>query len=93
LDARETQDSARRANGRFRQLAAAKGWGDAILPFLCECADADCLGRIEMSTSDYGQTHAHDCYVVIRGHPVADGALLADDRAAFLVMANEPPGA
>ena len=56
----------------------------ALLPFICECADADCLGRI---AADYGATHLdRHAYVILRDHPAVDGERLVEERDSFLVM-------
>jgi hypothetical protein len=86
--AEETQIAVRNANGRFRDVALAKAWnGGMLLPFICECADADCLGRIEMTAADYEATHLdRHAYVIIRDHPAIEGERLVEDRDSFLVM-------
>jgi hypothetical protein len=85
---RQTQDAVRRANDRFRNVAIAAAWdGQTMLPFLCECADPDCLGRVDMTTADYADVHVDvDKYVIVRGHETADGERVVDDRDGFLVM-------
>jgi hypothetical protein len=88
----EVQNDARSANASFRRVAAGSAWGrDRILPFLCECADALCVGRIEITGADYGAAHdGVDQYVVLRNHQVIAGERVIEDRGVFLVTAKNP---
>jgi hypothetical protein len=40
------------------------------VPFLCECADDECFGRIELTTDEYWVAHPPDenGFVLLRGH-------------------------
>jgi hypothetical protein len=88
-DARQTQDAVRHVNDRFRVAALAQQWGKGSVPFLCECADPDCVDRIEMTTHDYAATHvARDSYVVVRDHLLAEGERVIEDRGAFVVTSK-----
>ena len=44
------------------------------VPFLCECADEDCLGRVEVTASQW-ETVAHEPnhYLMSPGHQRSDG--------------------
>jgi hypothetical protein len=88
-DGRAAQDAARSANGRFRLVALGAVWGrnERVLPFLCECADDACNGRIDMGIGDYFAAHeASGRYIVLRGHAVIAHEAVIGDRGAFLVM-------
>ncbi len=40
------------------------------MPFLCECADENCLGRVELTPSQWEVVSAApNHYVMIAGHP------------------------
>lgn len=43
---------------------------DQLVPFLCECADDECFGRIEMTVPEYGAGHPADQngFILLRGH-------------------------
>jgi hypothetical protein len=91
IEVRATQDAVRAANERFRDFAVASAWGEQPIPFLCECADSDCLAEVVMTSADYAATHADvDHYVILRGHPIADGESVVDDRVTYLVMLKVP---
>lgn len=69
--ARQNQCQFRCANGRFvdvlkRSTATQDG---QLFPFLCECADDDCMGRIEITVWRYEDIHADEgYYVILPGH-------------------------
>jgi len=44
------------------------------VPFLCECADEDCLGRVEVTTSQWEIVASEpNHYLMIAGHPRSEG--------------------
>jgi hypothetical protein len=44
------------------------------VPFLCECADEDCLGRVEVTTSQWeAVANEPNHYLMIAGHPRSEG--------------------
>ena len=58
-----------------------------FVPFLCECADDDCIGRIEMTLADYREVHADRAvYVIMLGHPTVDGERPIETRERFAVV-------
>lgn len=71
----ENQRMFRDANERLQKLAGETGVRDGTLvPFLCECAEADCLGRVEASMEEYERAHLdRDQYVIVPGHPTIEG--------------------
>jgi hypothetical protein len=71
----ENQRTFRDANERLQKLAGEAGVRDGTLvPFLCECADGDCLGRVEASMEEYERAHLdRDQYVIVPGHPTIEG--------------------
>jgi hypothetical protein len=89
-----TQEASRGANERFHTVLVERPALDGLIPFLCECADADCLGRVEMSLADYGQVHLdREVYVIMRGHPTIDGELPIEERERFDVVRKAAGGA
>jgi hypothetical protein len=65
---------------------------DRLVPFLCECADPDCFGRVEMSLTDYGEIHVRrDHYVVVRGHPLSWGEGAVEARERYDVVEKPKP--
>jgi hypothetical protein len=56
------------------------------VPFLCECADIECRGRIEITTGNYDAAHINrDHYVILPGHPTIDGEEIVEDNLTYLV--------
>jgi hypothetical protein len=50
---------------------------DARLPFLCECADEACNGRVEIARSDWQDVVAHtNQFVMVAGHLRSEGELV-----------------
>jgi hypothetical protein len=83
----ETQRASRTANERFHMVLVERPLLDRLIPFLCECADPDCLGRIEMSLADYGEVHVdREVFVIMRGHAMTDGERPLEQRGRFEVV-------
>ena len=78
----------RDANGRFGDAVEENALdGARPVPFLCECADIECRGRIEITTRDYDAAHIDsDHYVILRGHPTIGGEEMVEDNGAYLVV-------
>jgi hypothetical protein len=68
---RQNQREYRHANRRFldvlrRSPATQDG---QLMPFICECADGDCAGRIEITPWRYEDIHADERdYVILPAH-------------------------
>jgi hypothetical protein len=81
----QAEDVFRTANDRIADKGRELGWRDAI-PFVCECSDARCFARIELTLAAYEDVRAHpQRYLVVPGHEIA-GAFLIDhgDRAILV---------
>lgn len=88
----QNQDMARAANERLQEVAGRRTEDGKIIPFLCECADAACLGRIEVSIDDYFVAHLDSThYVVMPGHLRVDGEVLVADHGHYELVAKQPP--
>jgi hypothetical protein len=85
----ENQDMSRSANQRLQDVAGRTAEDRIVIPFLCECADDDCLGRVEISIDEYFIAHlAPEHYVIVAGHPRIDSELVVDDRGHYEVVAK-----
>jgi len=83
----QNQDMARRANERLQDIAGRTVEDGTGIPFLCECADAACLGRIELSIDDYFLTHLDSAqFVILPGHPRLDGEEVVADHGHYEVV-------
>jgi hypothetical protein len=87
LEVVATQHASRAANERLHEMLDGGALDGRLIPFLCECADADCLGRVEMTLVDYGDIHRdRQLYVIMTGHPTADGERRIEARPQFDVV-------
>ena len=85
----QNQDLARSANERLQDVAGRTVEEGKIIPFLCECADAACLGRVEISIDDYFIAHLdRNQFVVMPGHPRMDGEAMVADRGHYEVVSK-----
>jgi hypothetical protein len=65
----ENQKLFRRGNESLHDAAVAAGYETEPVPFLCECADEYCLGRVELTPSQWEVVSAApNHYVMIAGH-------------------------
>jgi hypothetical protein len=63
---------------------------EQLIPFLCECADDDCLARMDMNLADYDDIHRdRDQYAVLRDHRIADGERVVEQRPLFDVVSKD----
>jgi hypothetical protein len=70
----ENQKLARFGNERLQSVVNDQVPDTGRVPFLCECADEFCDGRVELrleAWEDVAREPHH--YVVVSGHPRADG--------------------
>jgi hypothetical protein len=79
----------RAANERMQELIDGEVPYRTVIPFLCECADSDCLGRINIAASDYEGIHVdRDLYIVLRDHPMIDGEEVVDHRDGYDIVSK-----
>jgi hypothetical protein len=87
-----SQHASRGANERFHMVLVERPLLDKLIPFLCECADADCLGRVEMSLADYGEIHVdRELFVIMRGHAMVNGERPVEARERFDIVKKAEP--
>ena len=76
----EIEEVFRNANDRIAGKAAELAWHDPI-PFLCECSDSRCFGRLELTLDEYGSVRAHsEQYLMKPGHQLSGGFVLEQDE-------------
>lgn len=79
----------RGANRRLEDVAGRTVEEGAVVPFLCECADDACLGRIEVTLDEYFLAHLDpDRYVVLPGHLRIDGEEIVADHGRYEVVSK-----
>lgn len=70
----ENQKLFRHGNQSLHDAAVDAGYETSPVPFLCECADEDCLGRVELTPSQWEDVTAkRNHYVMIAGHLRSEG--------------------
>ena len=86
---RQKQREFRYANGRFadvlnRSTATHDG---QLIPFLCERADDDCMGRIEITAWRYEDIHAGEGhYVILPGHMRIAGEEIMEENSYYEIV-------
>jgi hypothetical protein len=67
------QELFRLGNERLRTAVNEQVSDDLRVPFLCECADEFCNGRVELRIAEWeGVARRPDHYVIVRGHLRSD---------------------
>jgi hypothetical protein len=85
----QIQQMSRSANERLQALAVAIVPAEQLIPFLCECADAACLGRVDMKPGDYDDIHRdRDQYAILRDHQIADGEMVIEQRPLYDIVSK-----
>ena len=70
----ENQKLFRHGNESLHRAAVDAGSEMSPVPFLCECADEDCLGRVELTPGQWeDMTAKPNHYVMIAGHLRSEG--------------------
>jgi hypothetical protein len=79
----------------FRQVNEAReeanqAGKEAKLVFVCECADRECSGRIEMTAADFDRVRRSDRhYILLPGHEIPELERIVEDRGAFEVVEKD----
>lgn len=83
----------RRAENQRRFNAANESLGELVkarvspaerIPFLCECADERCFGRVEIALSEFEELHEDEnVFVILPGHPRVDGEVVLQHHERF----------
>lgn len=83
----ENQILCRGANERLKQ-AVENHVGEARrVPFLCECADAFCGGRVDLTLEQYDALRARqNRFAIVPGHPCVEGEEIVERREGFHVV-------
>jgi len=83
----ENQELFRMGNVRLNDVVDGLVPADARLPFLCECADEDCNGRVELERTRWESVaaRAHH-FVMVPGHAVTDGELVVGSVEGFEIV-------
>ena len=58
----------RRANELLAELVRANGFPGDDVPFICECVDLNCFGRVMMSLQEFDRLCAAGGFALEHGH-------------------------
>ena len=85
----QNQRMFRAANERMQEMIDGEVPYGTVIPFLCECADKECLGRINMDASDYEGIHIdRDLYIILRDHPTIDGENVVEQQNGYDIVSK-----
>jgi hypothetical protein len=88
----ENQKLFRLANERLDERTAPYSL-KPLVPFLCECSDEACLGRVELTHRQYREVRAHpDRYVILKGHATIENERIVEEIDRFQIVEKTPLG-
>ena len=85
---RQNQRKFQYANGRFLAVLQNSIAPDGqLIPFLCECADDACHGRVEITVWRYEDIHADERrYVILPGHMRIAGEEIVEENSYYEIV-------
>ena len=85
---RQNQRKFRYANGRFVDAVNDSATHDGrLIPFLCECAEDACMGRIEITAWRYEDIHTKERqYVILPGHMRIAGEEIVEENSYYEIV-------
>jgi hypothetical protein len=85
----QNQRMSRAANERMQEIIDGQVPYGTVIPFLCECADTECRGRINMDASDYEGIHIdRDLFIVLRDHQTIDGQSVVGQEDGYDIVSK-----
>jgi hypothetical protein len=83
----ENQKRFRRANNRLHDQVAPLVRDQQRVPFLCECADDDCVASVELTLEEYSQVRGEAShFFIVPGHRTIEGEDVVTDNGRFAVV-------
>lgn len=83
----ENQTLFREANERLEQAVEDHVAEAQRVPFLCECANAFCRGRVDLTLEQYSALRARENrFAIVPGHPRVDGERIVEHHEGFHVV-------
>jgi hypothetical protein len=81
---RENQEVFRSANERLSGVVEERGASADRVPFLCECADEECMGRVDLTLDEYRDVRSHErLFVMLHDHPRTVGEEVVEERNGY----------
>jgi hypothetical protein len=91
-ESRSTNQELFRAANELLEERGEKYRAGGAIPFLCECADVECLGQIELSRVEYEQVRASENrFVILPGHARVEGERVIEDKGRFHIAEKQAP--
>jgi hypothetical protein len=88
----ENQERFRRANERLHERVVALARDEQRIPFLCECADEDCVDAVHATLGEYAAVRDDDLrFLIVPGHQMIDGEHVVEERHRYNIV--EKPAA
>jgi hypothetical protein len=83
----ENQKLFRLGNERLHAAVSGQLRNGGRVPFLCECADEFCDGRVEISMAEWEAVEREpQHYVMVSGHPKSEGEVVVGALAGYEVV-------
>jgi hypothetical protein len=82
----ENQERFRDMNERLETAVENSVATEDRVPFLCECADDDCLGSVSLTLAEYDDVRSvENRFFMLPGHTVAAGEEVVEEHHRFHV--------
>jgi hypothetical protein len=83
----QNQELFRTGNQRLTKELSDRLSREAAVPFLCECADEFCNGRVELGLADWEAVASQpNHFVMVRGHPRSEGEIVVGELQGYDVV-------
>jgi hypothetical protein len=83
----ENQRTFQRANQRLHDIVEGRLPEDKPVPFLCECADEKCRGRVEVGLTQWEDVAEQpNLFLIVAGHPRTDGERIVDTLGPYEIV-------
>jgi hypothetical protein len=83
----ENQRLFRLGNERLHLAVNERVGEDDRVPFLCECADEFCDGRVRLTMEEWqGVADARNHFVMVSGHPRSEGEKVVGDLEGYDIV-------
>jgi hypothetical protein len=88
----DNQERFRRANERLHERVMSLARDGQRIPFICECADEDCVDSVHATLGEYVAVRDTDSrFLIVPGHQTIDGEHVVEERDNYNVV--EKPAA
>jgi hypothetical protein len=88
----ENQERFRRANERLHERVVTLARDEQWIPFLCECADEECVSAVHATLGEYAAVRDDDLrFLIVPGHQMIDGEHVVEKRERYNIV--EKPAA